>query len=327
MTNLQPVPTNSNNLGICLNFVARLTNAIAIVCLLFTFLSLIGRVHWLVDLLSHFRVQYLAALLITCIALGWQRKLLWLMLCLLAAGVQSIFVIPHLVAGSNSATKAMEASHRIMLVNVNTHQGDPKRVQAYVLEMDPDILVLEEINDAWMNALNRLSIPYPYSVVQTRSDNFGIGVFSKFPLENSKIFEAGSDVPSISTRVEFKTKSIHLIATHPLPPIGANNSMRRNQQLASLPDYLSSEEPNILIGDLNTTPWNSYFQRMLSRSELRDSGVGRGWQPTWPSSQLLFRIPIDHMLYSREIQIKDRFVGKHVGSDHFPLIVDFQIAE
>jgi endonuclease/exonuclease/phosphatase (EEP) superfamily protein YafD len=37
-------------------------------------------------------------------------------------------------------------------------------------------------------------------------------------------------------------------------------------------------------------------------------------------------VPIDHCLVSPEITILDRRLGPAVGSDHYPLIVDFIIS-
>jgi endonuclease/exonuclease/phosphatase (EEP) superfamily protein YafD len=39
----------------------------------------------------------------------------------------------------------------------------------------------------------------------------------------------------------------------------------------------------------------------------------------------LMRIPIDHCLFSPGIRILSKEVGPRVGSDHFPVIVDFLI--
>ena len=52
---------------------------------------------------------------------------------------------------------------------------------------------------------------------------------------------------------------------------------------------------------------------------------GYGFQPSWPANNRLLRIPIDHVLHSPEIVIHDRVIGSTVGSDHFPVLVDFTI--
>lgn len=95
---------------------------------------------------------------------------------------------------------------------------------------------------------------------------------------------------------------------------------------AQLPRYVHrAASPVLLLGDLNVSPWSPYFRRLLRESGLRDSSQGRGVRPTWPTFNPLMLIPIDHCLYSPGIAIVNRQTGPHVGSDHFPVIVDFVI--
>lgn len=69
------------------------------------------------------------------------------------------------------------------------------------------------------------------------------------------------------------------------------------------------------------------FKRLLRQSGLKDSAQGRGVCPTWPTFNPLMLIPLDHCLYSSGIEIMARQTGPQVGSDHFPVIVDFVIRE
>jgi hypothetical protein len=101
-----------------------------------------------------------------------------------------------------------------------------------------------------------------HSLTQPREDNFGIGLFSKLPLEESEVAYIGSaDVPSILATLKAEKTNFRVIATHPLPPGGRDYSRLRNEQLEELPDHLRSPLPLILLGDLNVTPWSYYFRR------------------------------------------------------------------
>jgi endonuclease/exonuclease/phosphatase (EEP) superfamily protein YafD len=38
------------------------------------------------------------------------------------------------------------------------------------------------------------------------------------------------------------------------------------------------------------------------------------------------RVPIDHLVHSPVLEVTDRRLGPDLGSDHFPLLVDLQVA-
>lgn len=157
-----------------------------------------------------------------------------------------------------------------------------------------------------------------------REDNFGIGLFSRLPLERAEVVYVGAaGVPSIVARIRTAAGPLTVVATHPLPPGGAVYTQLRDEQLERLPDLLPTAGAALLVGDLNVTPWNRNFRLLLARTGLRDSSKGRGVQPTWPAESLLFAIPLDHCLHTPDIAILRKEIGENVGSDHYPVIVDF----
>jgi endonuclease/exonuclease/phosphatase (EEP) superfamily protein YafD len=72
-------------------------------------------------------------------------------------------------------------------------------------------------------------------------------------------------LPSIEADVQLPSRAIHLVATHPLPPMGARNFNHRNKHLALLGQRIQEQfrgdpaESVILLGDLNLTPWSPLF--------------------------------------------------------------------
>ena len=292
-----------------------------------TMLGSLGRFSWFLDLFSHFRVQYLLGLLVLGVLLLVGRRRRTAAVFLILASVNLAMVLP-LYFGKAYKPAGASPAMRAMLLNVNTRLGDSDRVREVIVASDPDILVLEEINSRWMSDLAWVTNSYPHSLAEPREDNFGIGLFSKLPLAESEVvYIGGAEVPSIVATVSFPETNLRVIATHPLPPGGRNYSRWRNDQLERLPDYVLSHLPTLLLGDLNVTPWNFHFRRLLARTGLRDSVKGFGVQPTWPNYNPLLRIPIDHCLHSTDIIIVDRRVGEDVSSDHYPVIVDFVIGK
>ena len=84
-------------------------------------------------------------------------------------------------------------------------------------------------------------------------------------------------------------------------------------------------QPAVLLGDLNITPWSPYFKDFIQVTGLQESRKGLGLYPTWPTWLPPLRIPIDHSLISIGITVQAFSLGHDIGSDHFPVILDFSI--
>lgn len=289
-----------------------------------TVLAFFGDVWWFLDLFSHFRVQLLLGLSAIALALIFRRRYKAPAFFGMAALVNLWTIVP-LYFGEQPHPVAVSRSYRALLMNVNTGSGEPSRVAQAIRQLDPGVVALEEVNDQWLSALSLALRDYPYSRAMPREDNFGIALYSKYPLVHSEIRQVGeADVPSVIAELELPDGRLTVIATHPLPPGGPENSRLRNDQLARLPENVKrASSPVLLLGDLNATPWCSHFKRLLSRSGLRDSSQGRGVLGTWPTYFPILLIPIDHCLYTAGVHVLRRAVGPKVGSDHYPLVVDF----
>ena len=289
-----------------------------------TVFGFLGRLWWFFDLFSHFRVQYMQLCLpLIGIAL-WKRLNKRAIACVILACVNYALVLPLY---SGKPAPATSKTARAMLMNILAHNGNTERVLEAIEQADPDLLVLEEVTPKWADELKILHSTYPYRVAEPQEGCFGIMLLSKHPIKNSKVVFIGTEeLPSITADIYFPNGEISVIGTHPLPPVGGRFSKSRNDQLAALPEIIHQQKhPVLLIGDLNVSPWTPHFGRLVKNSGLKNSMQGFGFQPTWPAQLPFLKIPIDHVLHSEGITIYNRMVGKSVGSDHLPVIVDFSM--
>ncbi|HRX79194.1 MAG TPA: endonuclease/exonuclease/phosphatase family protein, partial [Pirellulaceae bacterium] len=187
------------------------------------------------------------------------------------------------------------------------------------------VAILATIDDRWREAIEELGDDYPFSIYRPRSDNFGIALLSRHVIRSERVASLDdSGVPTIIATVDFHGQPLNVVGTHPLPPIGRRRAALRDQHLARLGEVvLQLPHPTIVLGDLNVTSWSPCFRDLLKQSDLQDSRLGFGVQPTWPSNSWLLRIPIDHALVSRDLIVTERFVGPDIGSDHRPIVVEF----
>jgi endonuclease/exonuclease/phosphatase (EEP) superfamily protein YafD len=288
-----------------------------------TLLGFLGRLYWLLDLFAHFRVQYFQIGLVLLFIALWQRWYKRVIALVLLAGLNYAFVLPLYFGKADTADRKPV---RAMLMNISAANGNTGLVIGAIEKFEPDLLLLEEVTPEWARQLKSLDSSYPYRIAKAQEGYFGIMLLSRFPLENAEIIDIGnSGLPSIVADIYLPDGEISVIGTHPLPPIGGTYAKRRNQQLMEL-SYVAADmkHPVLLIGDLNVTPYSYWFKRVTEMG-LRNSMKGFGHQPTWPANMPFMKIPIDHVLHAPEIVIHNRMVGKKVGSDHLPVIVDFSV--
>jgi len=288
-----------------------------------TLFGFLGRFHWLFDLFSHFRVQYMQLCLIPFFIAMWKRRYRWAIAMVILVCINYSSVLP-LYLGRPAPVQVKPI--RAMLMNLNAGNGNTERVLESIKQFDPDVLLLEEVTPKWAHELEVLNPVYPHRIAEPQSGCFGIMLLSKHPMAHGKVVEIGTaGIPSITASLHFPQGEVFIIGTHPLPPINREYSQLRNVQLKALSKLSHQGKPVLLIGDLNSTPWSPHFRDLLEESGLQNSMKGFGHQPSWPSRMFFMRIPLDHMLYSNGITIHNRMIGRDVGSDHLPVIVDLSL--
>jgi endonuclease/exonuclease/phosphatase (EEP) superfamily protein YafD len=281
---------------------------------------------WILELATHFRVQYLAVLAIAAVVLAFRRQR-GPAIVFATLAIANLLVVAPLWISAGTATAATGASVRVMLMNVFAENTDTRAVLDAVARHDPTVVLMQETNARWIEELRPLAIAYPYSVQQPRADNFGIALFSKLPFEASRVvYFEDEDVPSVFASLRVGARTVSILGVHALPPVSAEYAANRNAHLAGIAAFARRAEPPLLvIGDFNTTPFSPVYRRLVRDSGLHDARIGRGLNATWPTQFPPLLIPIDHCLYSDGLSPSAWQLGEYVGSDHYPVIVDVDV--
>lgn len=310
---------------------SRLANLLqvgVVLCLAAIFAGLLGKWHFAFDLASHFRIQAAATLLLASPLLLLLKCRRWAAVSLVAGCLVSVTLWPFMPG----AAKAYRGdSLRLVSINVHTSNNQRDRVIEFIRQHNPDIVVLQETDDAWIESLDRaLSPQWPYHAARSRADNFGIAIYSKLPWRSCEFVELSEalSVPSVVARFDLPNgEPLNLIGTHPLPPMTHSMWEARNSLFTGLAERTNQLGPTrtIVAGDLNCTPWSYWFGRLLRESRLENSAVGYGLNISWrPYRTAVLGLPIDHLLVGEEIDVDDRWTGGDVGSDHRPVVLDFR---
>ena len=120
---------------------------------------------------------------------------------------------------------------------------------------------------------------------------------------------------------------------HPTTPRSFDQWESRNLYLNAVAKSIAAEAPGtpvVALGDFNTPTWSPFFQSILKKSGLVDA-AGTAWPSTtrfsrrWFSKYFYYGSPVDHILVSRNIEVKQFTVGPDIGSDHFPVLADLRL--
>jgi endonuclease/exonuclease/phosphatase (EEP) superfamily protein YafD len=297
-----------------------------------TLMRFVGRAYpW--ELFTHFQVQYLVAAAVAALVLAGLRHWWWSAVAVGCLAVAATAVLPYLAAPSGAAAHASAGTRprptlRLLLANVLVGNRAHDRVVGFARAADADVLVFQEVDEAWVAALDELKAEYPYTVSEPQEDCTGLAVFSRLALSDTEVVSpGGTGRATVVLHLSVGGRPVSIVATHPSNPGGPAALARRNAQLDGVGAFARGlEGPVILIGDLNVTMWSPCYRRFRERAGLTNARHGFGVLPSWPAFlPAILRIPIDHCLVSDDVVVTDCRLGPRVGSDHLPLLVDVSL--
>lgn len=288
-----------------------------------------GRWVWWLDVLANFRAQYVVSLAVLGVVIAasrWRRTGLAL---LVVALVNVVFVAP-LFVGSPGEPVAGAPSVRVLNLNLLSNNERYNDVIEYIEALDPDLVVLHEASRPWEVAFDAAGLEY--EIIRGRSDQliFGTLVMVRGDVEAVSYGFAEGQPRAIA--LEYQPDGwpalLRVLTTHPLAPTTAERAGLRDSQLEFAANWAADQEGAFfVVGDMNASPWSWPLQRLEDSGGLRNSQIGFGLQPTFPASSIgVLRVPIDHLLHSQDLRVRDRRLGPALGSDHFSLIVDLEYA-
>lgn len=292
--------------------------------------SLSGRYFFYGELLGNFRLQ-IAVLAIPFAAIVFRLgRWRWLAYCLTIAIAWSFISLGSVYLPA-AQPQAGPNKLKIMSFNVLWYNSLQDDVIEEMLKPAPDVIVVLEYTAPWHSRLRRLNSKYPHQVLQPRWHGFGLAIFSKFPLTDTKVIQLTkelTDNPTVVTHVNYGGQKIRLCGLHVLSPVNAFRMELRNRQYDEVAEALVDDEvPTVVVGDFNSVSWSPYVIDFMKKTGYRDSRLGFGYHSSWHAEYPLLRVPIDHAFVSDDVCVHSRTLGGHAGSDHLPIIFEISTAE
>jgi len=201
-------------------------------------------------------------------------------------------------------------------------------VLAFVGSTNADVVFLHESSLPWEEAAMESDLGY--EVIKSRDDDhiFGTLVLVRGEAEVESFGFTEREPRGVEViHTTASGRRVALLGIHPVAPVTEEASGLRDAQMAFAANWARNQDlPTVVAGDFNAGPWSHSFRSLKDRTGLRDSQRGFGLQPSFPaSSNIFFRLAIDHLLVSDDVTVVDRRLGPSLGSDHFPVVVDLSV--
>lgn len=230
----------------------------------------------------------------------------------------------------------------VLSCNLNFGRANPARLIAWIDEVNPDIIVLQEYGGHWPSVVQtQLRQRYPHVIEDPQPHAFGSVTLSRLAFAESVMFTWAGE-PTVRmprATVEHEGAMVDVVNVHTVPPVAMSWVRRQMSQIDDLASggatrlgdasERGAADAVLLVGDFNA-PWNTNHMRPLARAGFWEAhsrvGTSRGstWGPRRAPLSLAPGIRLDHAVYGGRLEPVFSVVGPDVGSDHRPIVAGFR---
>jgi endonuclease/exonuclease/phosphatase (EEP) superfamily protein YafD len=304
----------------------RLLFALAALLVVAHLAPLAAKLSWVVELTTHFRVQYLAATVVLLVPLLLRRLHRASAALVLASAISAAVVFPYLPFGVAPAS-GVGPPIKVLSVNISFGRFSPRRLREIIRAENPDVLIAQELTPYADKELAELDTEFPHRYELPADGAYGIGVWSRLPFEDVKPL-ALARLPAIQARIRSSHGTFTLLGVHLSAPTSPRRAESRNIELRELARRMAAiEGPALVAGDFNITPYSPYFADFLAATGLTDARRERTMSVSWPTSLSLAGIPIDHVAVNDGFAILSHRRLPDFGSDHYGIVVELALRE
>ena len=282
---------------------------------------------WWLDNLMNFQLQWtILAIVSVLLSLFFLRRLS----VPLALIFLSIFLYNFTAFYSAGVLSNQSgAQFKIAQLNINYRNPNVDSIIIDLIDSDYDAVLIQEIADEEVDKFAPLLVAFPYSIGSNSVDSFSSSqaLFSRWPMVNRRVHDLGyveGKVIEVTLAPADGNIPVRILALHPGAPRSPELWGLRNTTLEFIAAEVSSSSlpHQIVIGDVNVSPWSPFFRNLIRDSGLQDGVSGHGYIPSWSAftannlMRILSSAYIDHCLVSHSITVRDKDLRYIDGSDH-----------
>jgi endonuclease/exonuclease/phosphatase (EEP) superfamily protein YafD len=243
---------------------------------------------------------------------------------LVAGGYQLWRIFPYTPIARVEVQLAEETPNAIRIVSSNVLMEN--RRHDLVLEMiaafDPDILLLMETDEAWVDALEPALGRYPTVLREPLDNHYGMVFATRLDVRDARIVRLTRDnTPSVFAEIVApEGTAFRFVGLHPRPPVPGESAKDRDAQILYAARFAAkSGIPVVVTGDFNDVAWSDTSQLFKHVGEYVDPRIGRGFFASFDANSAWLRFPIDQFYATPDVAIISIERLAYVGSDHFPM--------
>ncbi len=284
----------------------------------------LGAGVWYLEGAAHWIPVCVALAMGGLVLCAWARSWRWA-----ALGGATVITLAFVLATGQAAHHSRPGAHnlRVLTANLYVSNNDIHKLMQLVDETDPDVILLQEVNEEWARLIEPLKATHPSFCVNPAHNGrvTDLAIFSKQPMTEPVVL-SDEGIPAATTTIHVDGAAVDIWNIHMASPFSPRRAERYKSQMAALRERAAAtDRPTIFGGDLNSSLWSPLYRSLMRGTNLQNTRAGRGILGTWPSFLGPFRSPIDHILVTPGIEVIHCEVTPGIGSDHRPLIADLRV--
>ncbi|MEO1552718.1 MAG: endonuclease/exonuclease/phosphatase family protein [Pseudomonadota bacterium] len=292
-------------------------------CLLAPFFPLVFLTEMIVSFTPHILVLgFLGSLLL---ALHKPRAALAGAILVLAAGWPVIGFSKYETASGAACPPG--ACLTVITVNLRQSEDALNALLEVTEELDLDLIAINEPPIGYESADYAAAFPnltsqlYINRQSTPRSVGMPIALLSRGSFADQTIHFPARFSTRAFLQADFEGDwdGLRIVSLHAMVPTTPGGTIARNGLIRLAGETASTSESFIMLGDFNLTPWSSVFRNLPGRRAGDPRGVA-----TWPVALGPFGIPIDHIVFSDDLELVDVELLADIGSDHRPILAKFK---
>lgn len=290
-----------------------------------------GRFSDRLDVLTHFTPIWLAGLIVAAVlwAITGRQGRTTPVLALIGTLSALTLMIPEWSAASaRTSGKVDGETLKIVQFNLWGLNRDPDATAQWILETDPDIVVIEEGSGRPQVVLRALKTRYPHRTTCAEPSPCSTMILAKRrPISEGGLSTAlsGAELPGAWATFADSRGPFTVVGVHYTWPWPAGPQQQQTLRLARVIEGFPRDRL-IVAGDFNSTPWSFSLRRQdrLFGLERRTRAIA-----SWPAGDFtrlhfalpLPLLPLDHVYAGKAWRTVEVRRGPLLGSDHYPVVL------